>query len=199
MEARVDGLLHLGALAIATTAVYVGLDRIKTERDTFSEALSKTKEEVREYISNEFDIDCDSSGRVEKSVQVYAVIVLCYIAYARTRVRLWTIPFHVLMRHRHVFCYRYFYGRNDIRFMRWACALSLLTYFHLVALQLYGFDLDTATSVSLPYKYSFEIHQLVYSSFDYKRFLFWSYASLVFWTFGSVLLSAKLQDRKSVV
>ncbi len=187
--------MHLGALAVAVTAAYVGFDKIKikSEKDDLSKGLENKKLEIREFITTEFDIDCNKKEVLKKSRRMYAVMVLCYIAYAKTRVLPWNWPHHFIVRTWCVPGYRYFYGRTDIRFMRWACAFSLITFLHLVRLQVYGYDLNQETVFSVPYYFSFESHEFLWTPIDLRRGLFWWYASLIVIVFASVLVAARLQ------
>jgi hypothetical protein len=196
MEVHVDGLLHLGALVTATTVVYVGIDRINSDRDQFAASLETIRGNIRDYISTEFDIDYNSDQVIDNSYQIYAVLVLCYIAYARARGRLWTWPLHFYYRQRHVFLYRYFSGRNDIRVMGCGCLFSLITFLYLVLLQVYGADLEANTKLPIPYSYSSKPFELIFTTLNCLHLLFWAYSLLVLFAFASVLISAPLKPHR---
>ncbi|MEA2909867.1 MAG: hypothetical protein QOJ15_1948 [Bradyrhizobium sp.] len=181
-QIHIDGLLHLGALAIAITAAYVGLDRIKIEPDDFSTGLDKVREDVRSYISKHFDIKCDEVVFINKSTRMTAVLVLCYIANAKTRTRIWAWPIHFVLRHIHVPFYRYFSGRHDIRFMALSCLFSLISFVYLVSLQVFDYDLAQGTQMTF-YGYPF----------NFVRLVFVIYTLIIFFAFASVSVSSRLK------
>jgi hypothetical protein len=181
-QVHIEGLLHLGALAIAITAAYVGLDRIKVENDDFSTGLARIKSEVAAYIGKHFDIRADRLVIVKRSLRLRAVIVLAHIGDVKVKVHWWTRPLHMILTNLRVPFYRYFLGRRDIRVMALCCLFSLLTFVYLVGLEVFDYDLVAGTQATIS---GF--------TFNLVRTLYCIYTAIIMLAFFSVSISSRLK------
>jgi hypothetical protein len=183
-QVHIEGLLHLGALAIAVTAAYVGLDRIKVENDEFSRGLARIREQVATYIGQHFDIRADRQqiAVVKRSLRMRAVIVLAHIGHVKVKVHWWTKPIHFVLTNLRVPFYRYFSGRRDIKVMSIFCLICLATFLYLVGLQVFDFDLTDGTQLAI-----------AGHSINLVRTLFILYTAIIVFAFVSVMLSSGLK------
>lgn len=179
---HLEGLFHLGALAIAVTAAYVGLDRVKMESDEFAVGLTKFRDGARKFLEDEFDIRWEHYSIVQHSVKVRAVIVLCYIAFANTQTSVWSWPFHIVYRQFKLPLYRYFFDRTDIKIMSVLCFSSLASLLYLVFLQVFEFNLAEWTRYSIDGAH-----------FSVTKELYFAYAVMIILAFVSVSVSSKLK------
>ena len=181
-QVHIEGLLHLGALAIAVTAAYVGLDRIKVENDEFSSGLARIKAEVAAYIGKHFDIRADRPIIVKRSLRLRAVIVLAHIGDVKVKVHWWTKPLHLFLTNFRVPFYRYFSGRRDIKVMALCCLFCLVTFVYLVGLEVFDYDLAAATQMTISGY-----------TFNSARLLYYIYTMIIAVAFFSVLISSRLK------
>jgi len=79
---HLEGLLHLSAIAVAISAVYIGLDRIHSEPDRFRKQLRTVQGRVRRSLLR---LDVLRSGpetrpKLKKLFDEPSVHLLCYVA-----------------------------------------------------------------------------------------------------------------------
>jgi hypothetical protein len=81
---HIDALLHLGALGIAITAGYLGLDRVRTERDKLHDEIEEVRRSVKDIIG---DLDMKvpnraglSKAKLKMMFNNYAAYVLCHVS-----------------------------------------------------------------------------------------------------------------------
>jgi hypothetical protein len=75
----IEGLLHLGTLAVVLCAGYLGIDRIRSERQTLISEL----EEVQKYVRTKIDalnLPLDEHVELPMPYRSHAMYVLCYVA-----------------------------------------------------------------------------------------------------------------------
>jgi hypothetical protein len=82
-----EGLLHLGALAVVICAGYLGIDRIRNERQTLVAELKAVGDYVRTRI-DALAIPADQHVELPPPYRTHAMYVLCFVG----EVRLANIP-----------------------------------------------------------------------------------------------------------
>jgi hypothetical protein len=86
-EPSIEGLLHLGTLAVVLCAGYLGIDRIRSERQTLISELAEVQRYVRTKIDG-LNLPADEHVELPIPYRIQAMYVLCYVA----QVRLANIP-----------------------------------------------------------------------------------------------------------
>jgi hypothetical protein len=82
-----EGLLHVGALAVVICAGYLGIDRIRSERQTLVAEINAVQKYVRTKI-DALNLPAEQHVEIPKPYRIHAMYVLCYVA----KVRLANIP-----------------------------------------------------------------------------------------------------------
>jgi hypothetical protein len=110
--AHIEALLHLGALGVGISVGYIGLDRIREERDKLKEEIDKVREEMRKLFLI-LDIKQSDKRKLKVIFSNYKTYVLCYVAEDEIRLR-WRRPLHVIHRQCYVPVLGYFRRRADL-------------------------------------------------------------------------------------
>lgn len=123
-----EGLLHLGALAVVLCAGYLGIDRIRNERQTLVEELKAVAKYVRTQI-DALAIPADQHVQLPPPYCTHAMYVLCYVG----EVRLANIPRR--SRVASFFCklwyaplLRYFLNGRDRHWIAAMCLISFILF-----------------------------------------------------------------------
>jgi hypothetical protein len=77
-----EGLLHLGALAVVICAGYLGIDRIRNERQTLVEELRAVGTYVRKRI-DALALPAEQHVELPPPYRTHAMYVLCYVGGVR--------------------------------------------------------------------------------------------------------------------
>ncbi len=109
----IGAVLHLGTMAVALTAGYLGLDRVRPEEaDNFRKGLDAARARVEQLLMR-LELKRDGRAELKPMFNVYQVHILCHVARVEVPLGCFWRAWHVCQRQFYVPMLGYFRHRTD--------------------------------------------------------------------------------------